>query len=548
MTQQGSNVPSFNLWTETWITLEKSDGQLAQVSIRDALLNAKDYIAIYDSSPLVVVGLHRLLAAILQDALKPKENDDLEQFWKNGFPANKIEDFGNRFADRFDLFSPDKPFLQSADLPMFPQTKEEQKQRKTVAKLFSEMPVGTEITHYRHGVEDDCILSPASVALGLLTMPPFMSSGGGGGEFMPSINGAPPPIYVLPGGGNLFENLAASLISEPMLDKYKTPDKDLAWWKRPVPVIVERSKKKGKGMKFSEHKQLSDVGLLHGLTFPSRRVRLHPEKINAICTRSGILSEWCVRTIEFRMGESLLSEDGNWWQDPFVAYKPPSKKDEKKPKTIKWNRDKAAWREFSGLFLQHNMSGALRPYFIDQFAQLSIGEKFAAYPFRCIALIAQADAKKFDWFDFGFDVPPSLLRDFDGANLVETALSFASECCDPQKGKNIKGIKIVFSIAFGKATKNFERFQRLKNRMASDYWAVLANHFRKFVTEVGDHTQWEQALDAWRKTVIREAQNAFDRAADATGDDGATLRHIVEGKSRCHSELTKILNEYQKGG
>ena len=137
MTQQNNDVPSFNLWTELWITLEKSDGELVQVSISEALLNAKNYTAIYDSSPLVVVGVHRLLTAILQDALAPKENDDLEQFWKNGFPVKKIEDFGRKYIDRFDLFSPDKPFLQSADLPLFPKTKEEQK-GKTLAIACSQ--------------------------------------------------------------------------------------------------------------------------------------------------------------------------------------------------------------------------------------------------------------------------------------------------------------------------------------------------------------------------------------------------------------------------
>ena len=512
-------------------------------------MNAKAYTAIYDSSPLVVVGVHRLLTAILQDALNPKENDDLEQFWKNGFPAKKIEDFGNKYADRFDLFSTDKPFLQSADLPMFPRTKEEVKQTKYVAKLFPDAPSGDEVLHYRHKIEDDVILSSASAAFGLLMIPAFMSSGGRG--FLPSINDAPPPIYVIPGGKSLFEVLCASLISETQLDDQLVKN-DLAWWRRDVFVVEESKKKKkinGKMMNFNEHKQLSTVGYLHGLTFPSRKIRLHPEKINSICSRSGVTSEWCVRKMTFRMGESLVDDDGNWWRDPFVAYRLPDQNGEK-PKTIKANRDKAIWREFNSLFLwrDDNSRQAPRPRFIDQLSVLSIGKEKSIFPFHCIALVAQANAKKFDWFDFGFDIPPSLLQDFEGSVLVEKALSFASECCDPQKGKKTKGIRVVFSIEFGKATKNFERFQRLKNRMTSDYWAVLANHFRKFVIEIGDHSQWEQSLDTWRKTVVREAQNAFDQAADATGDDGAKLHQIVEGKSRCYHELMKIRNQYQQKG
>ena len=73
MTISNENSPSFNLWNEPWIGLER-DGKMTQHSICDTLLNAHDYVAIYDPSPLVVVGIHRLFTAILQDALNPQEN------------------------------------------------------------------------------------------------------------------------------------------------------------------------------------------------------------------------------------------------------------------------------------------------------------------------------------------------------------------------------------------------------------------------------------------------------------------------------------------
>src|SRR5574341_2057279 len=122
----------------------------------------------------------------------------------------------------------------------------------------------------------------AAVAMGLVTMPPFISSGGAG--LMPSINGVP-PIYVLPSGKTLFEGLVSSLMTSHWLDRYPK-ENDLAWWKRPVPVIVYESKKKKPGMKFSEHRQLSEAGYLHGLTFPARKVRLYPERLNTICSRT----------------------------------------------------------------------------------------------------------------------------------------------------------------------------------------------------------------------------------------------------------------------
>lgn len=549
MTQRNDKeTPSFNLWTEPWISLENSRGELSQHGIRDALVNAHKYVAIYDPSPLVVVGVHRLLTAILQEALNPKENDDLNQLWaRSEFPVEKIDQFGTQYADRFDLFSEDKPFFQSADLPMFPDEKE-RKASKCVAQLFPETPSGSLVTHYRHMTDEEQIFSPVAVAAGLVTMPPFISSGGAG--LMPSINGVP-PIYVLPSGKILFESLAASLLTARWLDKYASAQSDLAWWRRTVPIIIQESKKKKPGMKFTEHRQLGEVSYLHGLTFPARKVRLHPEHLNTICSRTGQRSKWCVRTMAFRMGESCLEEVQ--WQDPFAAYRLPvkptgkrksssSKKISDKPKPIRPMRSRAAWREFTGLFLQRNdeTRQTRRPLFLNQLAELNISKRAQTYPFRCVAWQTDGKMKFYEWMDFGFDVPPSLLQDPNGAEWTEQALSFATECADI--------IKRVFSSTFKRDAKSPERFRRLKERLEADYWSALAGKFRQFVLDLGNDDRQRQTLDGWYDTVVREAQGEFDRAADTTGDDGNTLFKIEQSKERCRKELNILRSRTRKGG
>ena len=87
--------PTFNLWTEPWITLERADGALEDVGIEQALLESHCFRAIYDPSPLVVVGIHRLLAAILQDALDPQRPGDLAGLWREErFSEETIREFG----------------------------------------------------------------------------------------------------------------------------------------------------------------------------------------------------------------------------------------------------------------------------------------------------------------------------------------------------------------------------------------------------------------------------------------------------------------------
>lgn len=557
MTQMKTEEPTFNLWTEPWIMLEGRDGTLTRHSIWDTLIHAHEYVAIYDSSPLVVVGVHRLLTSIVQAALDPQENADLEDVWQVGhFSSEKIEQFGKQHADRFDLFSPDKPFLQSADLPLFPETKEDRKAVTSIARLFYETPSGTLVTHYRHASEDEQIYEPATVAAGLMVVPPFVSSGGrasGGQGFLPSINGVP-PIYVLPGGKTLFESLASSLIAATLLSQY--PSKDLAWWDRPVPVKVAESKKKKAGMATKDHQQLAQVGYLQGLTFPARKIRLYPELMNAACSRSGQFSEWGVRAMTFKMGESLL-EEAPIWNDPFVAYKLPkppvtsgkrksatakTKKAKDKETPVRPLRGKVPWREFSGLFLlrRDETRQTRRPLFLDQLARLERSQHVVTYPFRCVALQTDGKMKFFEWFDFGFDVPPTLLQDLDGARWTEDALGFATECATT--------LKYVFATAFGQQTKNAERFARQRERMEAAYWSVLAGRFRRFVHDLGDREKQQPTLDAWYDAVVREAQTAFDQAAEETGDDGHALRQIVEGKTRCARALGALKQKFQQGG
>ncbi|MGH2541737.1 MAG: type I-E CRISPR-associated protein Cse1/CasA, partial [Ardenticatenaceae bacterium] len=95
--------PTFNLWSEPWMTAERADGSLSEVSIETLLCDAPSFRRLYDPSPLVVVAAQRLLIAILQDILRPESDYDLRDLWRRGaFPGDAIARFGNEFASRFD--------------------------------------------------------------------------------------------------------------------------------------------------------------------------------------------------------------------------------------------------------------------------------------------------------------------------------------------------------------------------------------------------------------------------------------------------------------
>ena len=500
----------FNLWSAPWITLEQLDGTLVRGGIKEALLHAGEFRAIYDPSPLVIVGIHRLLTAVLQDALDPQRPRDLAGLWQAGrFSEAVLKPFGERYARRLDLFSESDPFLQSADLSLRPPKRASGV--KPVTSLLPEIPAGSEVTHYRHGMAEDNVFCPACAARGLVTVPAFSTSGGAG--IKPSINGVP-PIYILPGGDTLFESLAASLMLPAYQPQAASTAEDAVWWRREALV----------GYKAIVH----EVSYLHSLTFPARRMRLYPELLRGPCSRCGQESPWGVRTIIFQMGESR-PEDAPFWFDPFAAYRI---REKKKPVPIRPVEGKALWREFATLFLP-SAKGYTQPSVLYQRAELAaegIGPDYHILPFRCIGLRTDMKAKVYEWIDAGFDVPISLVHDVDGGEQVHQAIDFATDCAGIIAG--------TFRKTFGGKGKT-ERHKVLCRRMVNAYWMALAVSFRDFVLAVATLEARETARHTWVDRVVEEGNATFKVYSEMTGNDATTLRERVTGRRICAIQLSK---------
>lgn len=511
-----SEIPSFNLWTAPWITLERPSGGAETVGVAAALLRAHEFTAIYDPSPLVIAGTHRLLTAIAQAIFDPQRPPDLKALWRAGqFPAERIEAFGARYAGRFDLFSESAPFFQSADLPLHLTQAErdkllKQKKLKSVSVLTAETSRITALQHYRHGRVMEEQFCPACAAKGLLTIPQFISIGGSG--FKPSINGIP-PLYVLPGGVTLFHSLVASMLL-PTFQPEARDDKDTPWWTHD-PVVRTG--------------EVEAIGYLHSLIFPARRVRLHPQSLSGVCTRCGVPLIWGIQTAIFEMGESR-PKSAPFWRDPFVAYHVRNER----PIAVRLQPGKALWREFAALFLTpllDSKTPMLRPRVLDQLAAVSLAEDLPVYPVRCIGPRTDR-AKVLEWVDIGFDIPPSVLCDEDTAYHISLALKFAEDC-----GYEIS--RIFQKYFRGSSTKS-ERHKRLKNAMRDAHWAALAEPFRLYVLALGaagDPDARKPVSGQWADQVTGAAWTAFKQAADAVGDDAASLRQRVQGENRCRYTL-----------
>lgn len=523
---------SFNLWNQPWIGVEMMNGTSGVLSIADVLKSARDIRFIHEQSPLVVASIHRLLVAIIQDIFNPQNHQDIEGIIKQGkFSEAEVGRFGGLYAARFDLFSEDEPFLQSADLPIIPQKAEPQ---KTVAYLLHDIPAGTNIVHFKHVLDDNQSFCPVCCAKGLVTVPVFSTTGGAG--IKPSINGVP-PLYVIPGGETLFHSLAFSLLEKAFQPAIGSSEANDVWWKR-KPVVKRSS-------------EVMKVSYLASLLFPARRIRLHPSVDNAVCTYCGMQSAVVVKTMVFEMGEMLPKEFPPWF-DPFAAYRIP-KKEGSSPIPIRPSAGKAVWREFSTLFLssrdkQKSTDGDkyLRPRVLDQISVLfqddTDGENTASHlnGFRCIGMRTDMKAKIFEWVDSQFYFPIKLIKDSDLAMIeVDRAIKIA-EIVDFELNQ-------AFRIAFAGGSKGIEKFAVIRQRMKDQYWTNLAIAFSHFVHTL-DPWQPDQAREEWLDVVLKQAKSSLQWALKVLPDDARSLAKKVEAESRFGFSMKKLLDKEGNNG
>ncbi len=511
---------TFNLWFEPWITVETTAGAIDTMGIEALLFNAGRFRALYDPSPLVMVAIHRLLVAILQDALRPERTRDLLALWESdAFPLEPLHAFGRQFAHRFDLFSADTPFLQSADIPREPAKKG---QGKSVGYLLEELTAGTGVTHYNHLYQRELLLCAACCAKGLLSVPAFASSGGAG--IKPSINGVP-PIYVIPSGETLYRSLVASLTTPNFQPEVADRKGDTPWWRR-EPIVGKKQ-------------EVARVGYLHSLTFPARRMRLHPEPMNAPCSRCGQTMAWGAAEMVYEMGESR-PDDAAFWRDPFAAYRLPREETSGPPVPVRPVEGRAVWREFTALFLPQTEGGQnyQRPHIIDQIEQIrnSLSDSpVTLIPFQTVGLRTDMKMKIFEWESDGFLVTPRVLEDADAAVKITAGLEFAWKCEGILKnmyGRYFSGLAPTFTDATpvkGSATG--------RTRMTQQYWQQLGDVFREWVARFGPSADVDALFEEWLGDVIRVGDSVFRNAAGQLYSGNSSALACEEAINHCRNSL-----------
>jgi len=123
--------PAFNVLDEPWIPVRLPGGEVRDVSLSQALLEANRITALAETSPPNLIALYRLLLAGLHRALSthhgPWKDADRARWYREGLPEAPIRAYLEEWRERFWLFHPEHPFMQVAALADSEKTREKLK-------------------------------------------------------------------------------------------------------------------------------------------------------------------------------------------------------------------------------------------------------------------------------------------------------------------------------------------------------------------------------------------------------------------------------------
>jgi CRISPR system Cascade subunit CasA len=521
-------VTRFCLWDQPWIPVIRSSGEAATVSIREALVTAGDLREVYDSSPLVTVAIHRLLLAVLYRVYHPRKFKDWAVLWRAGhFDPGPLDGYGARWAERFDLLHPTRPFYQ---VPLI-----DDEDIHPITWLITEAASGNNPTLFDHGLaEGGEGLTPDRAACHLVAQQLFAVGGGVSKPFNrmdgPLAKGL---VVEAESRSNLFETLALNLMP---LDYWTglVPETaaDLPFWEvdsPPAPL------KQG----------TPPLGPLHYLTWQSRQLHLCKDESSGLVTGCQLRQRYC------------LPKDGGK-TDPWKPYR--------QDKQAGWlplkiNRQRAVWQSTHVLLETGQGGGVERPLLITWLAEAAArvkGEGLSVPPVIALSVSGLVtDPQKAAKIELWRRERLPLSAEFLGnAELVGDLRDLLTEARRAEGLLSRAGTVLVWGLGEkqslpdalgylwtgkpprGKIPDQFTALARSLG-MVARYWPALELPFRQALEELpqGD---FPAARERWRAAVRRSAGQAFEAVRDDLLRAEASYEVLAHIDHAFHARLASI--------
>jgi CRISPR system Cascade subunit CasA len=490
-------LATFDLRDEPWIPVVREDGNQGELSLRAVLRDALHLREIRDQLPTVEFGLYRLLITLVLDIFELQNSTDLEALLGAGeFNPRRVDEYFEKWHDRFDLFHRDHPFLQTPGM--------DDVNPKPLAGLLPPIPSGTNASHFHHADERAFAVSPAAAARLLTTIGPFMTSGGAG--LSPSINGAP-PWYALIRGRTLFETLCLNCPVLSDLLPQAQGDEPPAWRNK---RSVTSDRRNG-------------ASLLAALTWQPRRIQLLPDGPGS-CALTARDTRVLVREMKFSAGFGADFE----WTDPHVPYRI----DNEDRRVLRPQEGRAVWRDTGPIALlraseYQSENGKLRferPPILTQFAyfhERKMVDTLVQLDLSLYGLRTDLKMKVFEWHRERLSLPALLLwkaqfhrvaqQEMDRADSVAYCLRQAIKRAYPREGAG-----------------NKDAFKTLITNAQHEFWTALRAEYSELLDSLallsdGDVTDLGECVKRWRQAIRDVAKNTLDAAIEDLDTDADAL-------------------------
>lgn len=506
---------SFNLIDHPFLPCTALEGTSGLCSLRDVLLHAHTLAELHDESPLVTVAAHRLLLAILHRCYQgPKRASDRVALWKAArFDADRINDYLDKWHDRFDLFHEQHPFYQTVGFTT--------NDPSGINRLAQELSRGNNAALFDHTTDDPPpALTPAHAARVLIAEQAFAVGGGksetGNTTHAPLVAGA----VVLARGNTLFETLWLNLTVFSDREPVASLREDAPVWERdPVAPHTLPSRPRG---------------YLDYLTWQSRTLRLHPEEAEG---------KVVVSRVSYAQGRKLEVPAG--FQDPLMAF---SRRDTKDPfLPVRFNEARDLWRDSAALFQMQEEGDAYgrAPTCLRTLAAFELKEilpRSRRYRVSVLGLCSDK-AKVLFWRHETLPLPLAYL---DHPELVE-ALRMALSLAEAVGSEALR--RAAWAAAATRLTANPDmkpdttRVRHLIDSFAPErlYWSRLEGPFRHLLVALAEEGADRAAAvqDWFANTLVPTVRNAYDQSIGRI-DAGRDLKAVQAGWRVLAIQLAKI--------
>lgn len=477
------HLTGFNLVDDPWVPVRTAEGG-GIASLREVLVNPQQFVALDADEVDEFFALLRLLTTVLNRAFEgPRTADDWAEIaYDDGYDVQAIEAYLGRWRHRFELFDPERPFLQYAGLAG--------NEHAPPSKLLPSLSSGNAVTLFSHASDGDVLsLTPAEAARGLVHV---VLNGRGsikGGEY--GVFGARVAVV----GGDLRETIVGNL------PPYRGEGQDgIPVWERATARVLT-----------ARPREAPDVprGLMDFATWQWRAVLLR---------RS---DDGLVRSCVYGPGPRPAGEEP---ADPARWYDRPTQAERAKDPSLPLWRDhrlrpdRDVWREADVLVaaLARSDTPGVLAWTVDH----READQFD------VLVGGPITELKGSWVLTGMrsavlSVPKALLRDDRLRDRVAAAVEHARAGASAlRRAIYVLARELVRPGPGGEPPKRRadEAARRLQTEVR--FWAALPAAFDDFLRGVAE----VDTLDLWKARVDSEARRALDEAISGLADSPRGLR------------------------